>query len=83
MTQDEVLSRINKVVIEILKVTPEKVTRESRFKEDLGADSLDTVTLLMALEDEFKGPISDEDAAKLTTVGAAADFIAARMTAES
>ena len=83
MTREEVLSRISKVVIEVLKVTPEKVVPESRFKEDLGADSLDTVTLLMALEDEFKGPISDEDAAKLTTVGAATEFIAARMPAKS
>jgi acyl carrier protein len=47
----------------------------SRFKEDLGADSLDLVTLIMALEEEFKGPISDEEATGLKTIGDVVDFI--------
>jgi acyl carrier protein len=73
--QNDISERVFRVVTEVLKVTPEKIASESRYKEDLGADSLDTVTLLMALEDEFKAQISDEKAAQLTTVGATVDFI--------
>lgn len=82
-TREEIADRVNKVVIEVLRVNPETVTDTSRFKEDLGADSLDTLTLLMALEDEFSGPISDEDASTLSTVGHAIDFISSRAPAES
>jgi acyl carrier protein len=67
-TDEQLLDRITGVCVEALKVTRDRVTRESRFREDLGADSLDTIVLLMALEQEFKRPISDEEAAKLVSV---------------
>jgi acyl carrier protein len=60
--QDPIFAKTVAVICEVLKVKPEKVTPESRIKEDLGADSLDTVSLLMTLEDEFKEPISDDTA---------------------
>lgn len=61
--------RIKKIVVEQLGVNAEQVTPEAKFIEDLGADSLDTVELVMALEEEFGNEIKDEDAEKLTTVG--------------
>lgn len=70
-----IADRVLKVVHEVLRVPEEKITVDSRFKEDLGADSLDTVTLLMALEEEFEGDIADEEAEKLNTVGDAISFI--------
>ena len=61
--------RIKKIVVEQLGVNADQVTPEAKFIEDLGADSLDTVELVMALEEEFGNEIKDEDAEKLTTVG--------------
>ena len=61
--------RIKKIVDEQLGVNADQVTPEAKFIEDLGADSLDTVELVMALEEEFGNEIKDEDAEKLTTVG--------------
>ena len=61
--------RIKKIVVEQLGVNADQVTPEAKFIEDLGADSLDTVELVMALEEEFRNEIKDEDAEKLTTVG--------------
>jgi acyl carrier protein len=66
------------VVCEVLKVKPEAVTPASRIKEDLKADSLDTVSLLMTLEDEFKQPISDDTAATFQTIGDVVDYISSR-----
>ncbi|MBW3625047.1 MAG: acyl carrier protein [Armatimonadetes bacterium] len=67
--------RVKKVVAEQLQVDPEQITPEASFIEDLGADSLDVVELVMALEEEFDVEIPDEDAEKLGTVGAAVDYI--------
>jgi len=67
--------QIKDVVVELLNVDPEKVTMEARFREDLEADSLDLVELIMAFEDKFGGEISDEDAQKITTVGEAVKYI--------
>lgn len=67
--------RVKKVIIEKLGVKPEEVKNESSFVEDLGADSLDTVELVMALEEEFDEEIPDEDAEKITTVQSAIDYI--------
>lgn len=67
--------RILAVLKEVLRVDPAKIMLSSRIKEDLGADSLDQVSLLMALEDEFKGSISDEEAAGLVTFGDVLKFI--------
>ena len=67
--------RVKKIVCEQLGVKDEEVTNESSFVEDLGADSLDTVELVMALEEEFETEIPDEEAEKITTVQLAVDYI--------
>jgi len=69
--------RVSKVVVEQLGVKEEEVSPESSFVDDLGADSLDTVELVMALEEEFECEIPDEDAEKITTVQQAIDYITA------
>ena len=66
---------VKKIVIEKLGVKPEEVTNEARFIDDLGADSLDTVELIMALEEQFGVEVPDEEAEKLTTVGKAVEYI--------
>lgn len=63
------------IIVELLGVDSAKVTREARFREDLEADSLDLVELIMAFEEKFGGEISDEDAQKITTVGEAVSYI--------
>jgi acyl carrier protein len=72
-------ARVKKIIIEQLGVKEEQVTNESSFVEDLGADSLDTVELVMALEEEFELEIPDEDAEKITTVQQAIDYIASHL----
>ena len=67
--------RVKKIVAEQLGVKEEDVQQSSSFVEDLGADSLDTVELVMALEEEFETEIPDEDAEKITTVQQAVDYI--------
>lgn len=67
--------RIKKIIAEQLGVEEDDVVPDARFVEDLGADSLDTVELVMALEEEFEIEIPDEDAEKIQTVSAAVDFI--------
>lgn len=67
--------RVKKIIIEQLGVKEEEVTNEASFVDDLGADSLDTVELVMALEEEFECEIPDEDAEKITTVQEAIDYI--------
>lgn len=69
--------RVTKLVCEQLGVKEEEVTPEASFVEDLGADSLDTVELVMALEEEFETEIPDEEAEKITTVKEAIDYIEA------
>ncbi len=71
--------RVKKIVIEQLGVKGEEVNNESSFVDDLGADSLDTVELVMALEEEFKTEIPDEEAEKITTVQHAIDYVSANM----
>jgi len=67
--------RVKKIIAEQLGVEEEEVTLEAHFVEDVGADSLDTVELVMALEEEFEIEIPDEDAEKILTVGKALDYI--------
>ena len=67
--------RVKNIVCEQLGVKDDEVTNESSFVEDLGADSLDTVELVMALEEEFETEIPDEEAEKITTVQLAIDYI--------
>lgn len=70
---------VKEIIVDLLDVDPEKVTMEARFREDLEADSLDLVELIMAFEDKFGGEISDEDAQKISTVGEAVKYIEERM----
>ena len=67
--------RVHEIIVEQLGVNAEQVVTEAKFVEDLGADSLDTVELVMALEEEFGSEIPDEEAEKLTTVGEAVAYI--------
>ena len=71
----EVAEKVKKIVVEQLGVSEDQVTPEAKFIEDLGADSLDQVELVMALEEEFGSDIPDEDAEKLTTVGDAINYV--------
>lgn len=71
--------QVKSIVAEQLGVKEEEVTNDASFVEDLGADSLDTVELVMALEEEFETEIPDEEAEKITTVQEAIDYITARM----
>ena len=72
--------RVRKIIIEQLGVNDEQVTNDASFVDDLGADSLDTVELVMALEEEFGLEIPDEDAQKIGTVQAAIDYIEQKAT---
>ena len=66
---------IKEIIVDLLGADEEKVTLEASFREDLDADSLDLVELIMAFEDKFGAEISDEDAQSITTVGGAVDYI--------
>ena len=76
-----VAERVKRVVAENLDVKPEEVTDKASFVEDLRADSLDTVELVMALEEEFEVEIPDEEAEKITTVQEAIDYISEHLAA--
>jgi acyl carrier protein len=71
--------RVRDIIVELLGVEPSRVVTNARFREDLEADSLDLVELIMAIEEEFGGEISDEEAQKITTVGEAVNYIDTRM----
>ncbi|NIM92661.1 MAG: acyl carrier protein [Anaerolineales bacterium] len=71
----DTFEEVKSTIVELLGVDEDKVTRDARFREDLEADSLDLVELIMAFEEKFGGEISDEDAQKITTVGEACDYI--------
>ena len=75
MAEGTILERVQKIIVDLLGVDAAKVTPEARFREDLEADSLDLVELIMAFEEEFGGEISDEDAQKITTVGQAVGYL--------
>jgi acyl carrier protein len=74
--------RVAKIVVEQLGVKEDEVKHEASFVDDLGADSLDTVELVMALEEEFDTEIPDEEAEKITTVQAAIDYVKAHADSE-
>ena len=77
---DNLEERVKKIVAEQLSVKEEEVTNAASFVDDLGADSLDTVELVMALEEEFECEIPDEEAEKITTVQEAIDYVSNHVT---
>jgi acyl carrier protein len=74
-SRDEVFERVKEMLAEQLGVDENEITEEASFQEDLDADSLDLVELIMELEDQFGMKISDEDAQKIQTVGQAVDYV--------
>jgi acyl carrier protein len=83
MGMSDVFERTKNIIVDLLGVDPDKVKMESSFREDLEADSLDLVELIMAFEEEFGGEISDEQAQQITTVGQAVKYIEERMLTEA
>ena len=79
MSQAEIFDKVKDIIVDQLGVDDEKVTMEASFRDDLEADSLDLVELIMAFEEEFGGEISDEEAQKITTVGQAVDYLESQM----
>jgi acyl carrier protein len=77
----DAFEKVKEIIVEQLGVDPDKVIMDARFREDLEADSLDLVELIMAFEDEFGGEISDEEAQKIKTVGQAVNYLQGRMEA--
>lgn len=75
MTRDEIMSKVKGIVVEYLGVDEDKVTETATFRDDLEADSLDLVELIMAFEDEFGGEISDEEAQDITSVGEVVNYL--------
>ena len=71
----DTLEKVKLIIVELLSIDESKISPEARFREDLEADSLDLVELIMAFEEKFGGEISDEDAQKITTVGEAVKYI--------
>ena len=78
----EILTKVKEIICDKLMVDAEEVTETSSFVDDLGADSLDTVELIMAFEDEFDVEISDEQAEKISTVGEAIGFLEEHLAAK-
>lgn len=75
MTKEEVLAKVKEIIVEQLGADESDITLQSSFRDDLEADSLDLVELIMAFEEEFGGEISDEEAQKITTVGEAVNYL--------
>ena len=82
MTRADILARLKEIIIDRLDVEEEQIVPAASFVEDLGADSLDIVELIMGIEEEFDIEIPDEDAEKLTTVGEAINYAAAKLGIE-
>ena len=80
MTETEIEAKVIDIVAEQMGVDKSEITRDTNFANDLNADSLDTVELVMEFEDEFDTSIPDEEAEKIQTVGQAIDYIAAHVT---
>lgn len=76
----DTFEEIKAIIVDLLGVDEDKITMEARFREELEADSLDLVELIMAFEDKFGGEISDEDAQKITTVGEAVNYVQTYMS---
>lgn len=76
---EQVFEKVKDIIVDILVIDEDNVEPDAKFREDLGADSLDLVELIMAFEDEFGGRISDEDAREITTVQDAVTYISQQM----
>ncbi len=76
----DIIAKVKEIIVEELGVEESEVTMEASFIEDLGADSLDTVELIMKFEEEFEIDIADDDAEKLTTVGKAIDYLKSKIS---
>ena len=76
-TEEEVLSQVKQILVQQLGIDESQVTIDASFQDDLDADSLDLVELIMEMEDRFKLKIPDEDAEKISTVGDAVDYVVA------
>lgn len=81
MTQEEIFSKVKELVARQLSIDEKEITREASFIEDLGADSLDTVELIMSLEEEFDIEIPDEEAEKVKSVQQVVDYIHGHLSA--
>jgi len=75
MSEKSIEDKVKEIIVEQLSVNPEQVTPEAKFIDDLGADSLDVVELVMAFEEQFSVEVPDEDAEKLTSVGDVIKYI--------
>ena len=75
MNKEEVIAKVKNIIVEQLGADEDQITMEASFRDDLEADSLDLVELIMAFEEEFGGEISDEEAQKITTVGEAVNYL--------
>ncbi len=82
MQIEEIKDKLKQIVIDRLDVDEDQITPDASFVEDLGADSLDIVELIMGIEEEFDIEIPDEDAEKLTTVGGALEYIKSKLGVE-
>ena len=76
---NDMFENVKKIIVDQLHVPPEKIIKEAKFIEDLGADSLDTVELVMAFEEKFDLQISEEDAQTLDTVGKAMEYLETKL----
>ena len=83
MEREEALSALREVAVEVLSVEPDQVVESSRFKEDLDADSLDLVELVMGLEERFDISVPEEDLENVGTVGQAVDLVMAKVAAKA
>jgi acyl carrier protein len=75
MTKDEIYGKVSEIIVEQLGADEDDITMAASFRDDLEADSLDLVELIMAFEEEFGGEISDEEAQEITTVGQAVEYL--------
>jgi acyl carrier protein len=79
MNREEIFQKVKSIIVDQLGVAEDQVVMEAKFREDLGADSLDLVELIMAFEEAFGGEIEDDEAERIRTVGHAVEFLSGRM----
>lgn len=83
MDKSDILKKVKDAIAEVMKIEPHEIDEDSNIKDDLGADSMDIISLLMIIEDCFDKQIPNEDAEELTTVNLIADYIAKNLVKES